>query len=138
MTTEVEPASTVAPDVPALVVDHVSVAFAGLKAILTPYARTMHVLKDDATDYCLDTKSIGPNKKPICFAMVRAGKKYVGFHLMPIYMNPKLQATISPDLKKRMQGKACFNFKAVDAKLFAELKSLTKSGAECFKKLGYL
>jgi|SRR6266540_3166351 len=113
-------------------------AFTQLRALLTPYARTMNVVKDTDTDYYLDTKSIGPNKKPICFAAVRIGKNYVSFYLMPVYMNPKLQATISSDLKKRMQGKACFNFKEVDANLFAELKALAKSGAQCFKKLGYL
>jgi hypothetical protein len=31
---------------------------------------------------------------------------------MPLYMNPALTKTISPPLKKRMQGKTCFNFKA--------------------------
>ena len=77
------------------------------------------------------------NKKPIGFAAVRIGQNYVSFYLMPIYMNLKLQATISPELKKRQQGKACFNFAEVDGKLFAELKSLTKAGTECFKKLGY-
>ena len=114
-----------------------SSAFAGLKAILSPYAPTMNIVKDSATEYNLDTKTVGPNKKPICFAMVRFGKNYVSFHLMPIYMNPKLQATISRALKKRMQGKACFNFTEVDAKLFAELKSLSRAGLESFKKLGY-
>lgn len=114
-----------------------SATFAGLKAILSPYARKMNVVKDSETDYYLDTNVIGANKRPICFAMVRTGKNYISFHLMPIYMNPKLQATISPDLKKRMQGKACFNFTGVDAKLFTELKTLTKAGVECFKKLGF-
>ena len=113
-------------------------AFTGLKEILAPYARSMSIARDTDTEYYLDTKTLGANKKPICFAAIRVGKNYVSYHLMPIYMNPKLQATISADLKKRMQGMACFNFKAVDAKLFAELKSLTRAGAECFKKLGYL
>jgi hypothetical protein len=111
--------------------------FVKLKAILTPYAKKMKVVKDDAQWYYLDTNSIGANKKPIGFAAVRIGQNYVSFYLMPIYMNLKLQATISPELKKRQQGKACFNFAEVDGKLFAELKSLTKAGAECFKKLGY-
>ncbi|HJZ59126.1 MAG TPA: hypothetical protein VKE74_29550 [Gemmataceae bacterium] len=112
--------------------------FARLRAILTPYAARMIVTKDDANWYYLDTKSIGPNKKPICFAAVRLGKAYVSFYLMPIYMNVALQATISPGLAKRMQGKACFNFTAVDEALFKELTALTRAGAECFKKIGFV
>jgi len=45
---------------------------------------------------------------------------------------------ISADLKKRMQGKSCFNFKAVDEKLFKELGKLTKVGLQDYKKAGYL
>ena len=36
-----------------------------------------------------------------------------------------------------MQGKACFNFTAVDDALFAELASVTKRGLAGFKKLGF-
>lgn len=110
--------------------------FARLKAILTPYAPKMVVAKDGPEWYYLDTRSIGANKRPICFAAVRLGKRYVSFYLMPIYMNPTLQATVSAALKKRQQGKSCFNFTAVDEPLFAELKALTKAGADGFKKMG--
>jgi len=60
------------------------------------------------------------------FGSVILGKAYVSFHLMPLYMCPKLQALISPALKKRMQGKTCFNFKTgPDPDLLADLESLT-------------
>ena len=39
---------------------------------------------------------------------------------------------MSPELKKRMQGKSCFNFKEVDEQLFKELATLTKAGAAKF------
>jgi len=39
---------------------------------------------------------------------------------------------MSPELKRRMQGKSCFNFKTVDEKLFKELAKLTKAGAKRF------
>ncbi len=106
--------------------------FKALKAILTPYAKTMTVVKDDAQWYYLDTKHIGPNKKPVCFAAVHLGKAYVSYHLMCAYCNPKMLAGMSPALKKRMQGKACFNFKEPDPALFAELAQLTKTGAEWY------
>jgi hypothetical protein len=35
---------------------------------------------------------------------------------------------MSPELKKRMQGKSCFNFTTPDEKLFKELAKLTKAG----------
>ena len=33
---------------------------------------------------------------------------------MPVYGLPELLADISPELRRRMQGKACFNFTRVD------------------------
>jgi hypothetical protein len=112
--------------------------FARLRAILIPYAPGMVVVKDTPEWYYLDTKSIGPNKKPVCFAAARLGKAYVSFYLMPLYMNAKLEATLSPALKKRHQGKSCFNFTAADDALVAELGALTKAGHACFRKLGYV
>jgi len=72
------------------------------------------------------------NKQRLCFAAVCLGKAYVSFHLMPVYACRDLLEGISPELKKRMQGKACFNFKTVDEKLFKELGKLTKAGLRKF------
>jgi hypothetical protein len=55
----------------------------------------------------------------------------VSYHLMPLYMNPTLQAMVSPELKKRMQGKACFNFKKEpEPALLKELAALTKAAVK--------
>jgi hypothetical protein len=54
----------------------------------------------------------------------KAGK--VAFHLMPVYAKPELLHGISPELKKRMQGKSCFNFSSADETLLRELEALTK------------
>jgi hypothetical protein len=51
---------------------------------------------------------------------------------MSVYACPDLLKAMSPELKKRMQGKSCFNFKEVDEKLFQELAKLTKAGATKF------
>jgi hypothetical protein len=110
--------------------------FDRLKAILTPYAPRMVVVKDDEIWYHLDTKFVGKNKRPMMFAATRVGKGYVSFYLMCVYCNPKFVAEMSPELKKRMQGKACFNFAAIDEELFAELEALTKTSAEWFLKGG--
>src|SRR5207253_7932838 len=51
---------------------------------------------------------------------------------MSVYACPELLQNLSPELKKRMQGKSCFNFKEVDEQLFKELATLTKAGAAKF------
>jgi hypothetical protein len=61
-------------------------------------------------------------------------KNYVSFYLMPVYMYPDLLQDISPELKKRMQGKSCFNFKKVEPNLFEELAVLTRKSVEKFQQ----
>ena len=72
--------------------------------------------------------------KDVWFGAVQTRKNYVSYHLMAVYAFPELLQGLSPELKKRMQGKACFNFKAVDDKLFKELARLTDQGYKRFKK----
>ena len=112
--------------------------FAGLRKILTHYAKSMVVVHDLPGNYYLNSTKLHPtNRQPLMFAAVRTGKNYVSFHYMPIYCAPKLQASLSPALKKRMQGKACFNFTAVDEVLFTELADMTARGLVGFKKLNF-
>jgi hypothetical protein len=66
-------------------------------------------------------------------AGIRVGKSYVSFYLMPVYGLPELVDGISPELKRRMQGKACFNFTRIDEALFSELASLTATGIERYR-----
>lgn len=106
--------------------------FARLKKILQPYVKKMDVASDSETYYLLNTRHIMKNKQPLCFGGVRLGKAYVSFYLMSVYACPDLLKTMSPELKKRMQGKSCFNFKQVDEKLFKELAQLTRAGAARF------
>jgi hypothetical protein len=72
------------------------------------------------------------------FGSVEIKKNYVSAHVMPVYVHPELLTTISPALRKRMQGKACFNFKVKDAALLAELGTLITRGAACFARDGSL
>ena len=107
--------------------------FDALKPLFEEYAERLAIQVDEPGQYYLETKTAIRKGKRFQFGGVKIGKAYVSFHLMPIYMNPKLQATISPELKKRMQGKSCFNFTQVDPSHVAELKKLTKAGFEEFK-----
>jgi hypothetical protein len=45
-----------------------------------------------------------------------------------------LLVKISPALKKRMQGKSCFNFTSPDPVLFRELGKLTSKGFALYRK----
>jgi len=110
--------------------------FDALKPVFQEYEGRLAIQVDKPGQYYLETKTAMRNGKRFQFGGVKIGKAYVSFHLMPIYMNPKLQATISPGLKKRMQGKSCFNFTSVDPGHIAELKKLTKAGLDEFKTWG--
>lgn len=68
--------------------------------------------------------------RPLFFAGVRMGKNYVSYHLMSVYMR---KVEMSAELRKRLQGKACFNFSTVDEKLFKELDKLTTSGLKDYR-----
>jgi hypothetical protein len=54
-------------------------------------------------------------------------------------MCPDLTKSISPALKKRMQGKACFNFKSdPEPELVADLKRLTAAGFNLWREKKWL
>jgi hypothetical protein len=112
--------------------------FSALRALLSPYARELAAQTDKPGYYCLESRTPTYKNRPMYFAGVRLGKNYVSYYLIPVYAGPEMLKAMSPGLKKRMQGKACFNFTAVDRELFAELSRLTKAGFDKFKSLKYL
>lgn len=108
--------------------------FEELKNILRPYAEKLN-LKANTTDaYYLDGPYSEKWKKELFFGSAQIKKNYVSFYLMPVYMYPDLLNGISPELKKHMQGKSCFNFRKVEPALFKELSELTQKSAERFQK----
>lgn len=111
--------------------------FAALRALLQPLAKGLVVVHDTDDHFYLDTPKPAPNGKPMFFASARIMKGKVSFYLMPVYTAPALLKDVSPELKKRMQGKSCFNFNTVDPALFKELGALAKAGLAQFKKDGW-
>ena len=101
-----------------------------LRSILEPYAPKMYVSADSDIWYGLDLAPESERVPATWFGAVRLGKSYVSYYLMPVYVDPRLLDDVSPELKKRMQGKSCFNFTRVDEPLMAELTSLTARGYE--------
>ena len=104
-----------------------SETFATLRGMLDKHARNLLVQVDKPGDYQLcstsQTDRIG---RPLFLAAVQTRKTYVSFHLMPVYMCPDLAKGLSPSLRKRMQGKACFNFTTIEPAHVRELSALTK------------
>jgi len=109
-----------------------------LRAILIPYEKHTVVKSSPEGDYYLETRHLMKNKQPLFFGSVKVQKNYVSFYLMPVYVFPDLLDSVSPELKKRMQGKSCFNFKTADPRLFNELTNLTKMGFNRYKEEGLL
>lgn len=108
--------------------------FEELKTILKPYAETLTLKTDTPDTYYIEGPYSEKWEKQLFFGSVQIKKNYVSFYLMPVYMYPELLNDISPELKKHMQGKSCFNFKKVDPDLFKELAGLTSEGAQKFKE----
>jgi hypothetical protein len=104
--------------------------FDRFKAMLAPYAAKMHVSAAEPNMYGVDMAPEGERDPSTWFAGTRLGKRYVSYYLMPIYVRPTLLDGISPELRRRMQGKSCFNLSRVDESLLAELETLTQKGYE--------
>jgi len=111
-----------------------SPVFEELKSILKPFAPKLTLTADTKEIFSIDGPYSEKWKRVLFFASAQVKKNYVSFYLMPVYMYPDLLNGISPELKKRMQGKSCFNFKKVEPDLLKELASLTKKSFERFKK----
>ncbi len=110
--------------------DEFGLLFERFKTMLAPYAARMHVTGAGTAMYGIDMAPEGERDPSTWFAGTRLGKRYVSYYLMPIYVQPSLLDDISPELRRRMQGKSCFNLTKVDEPLLAELEALTKKGYE--------
>lgn len=112
--------------------------FEALKALMQPFAEKLVCKIDLPGNLYLDTGHIMKNSKPLFFGAVQIRKNYVSYHLMPVYVSPDLVQGVSEALRKRMQGKSCFNFRSINDELFAELGRLTQSGYDYYVAEGYI
>jgi hypothetical protein len=110
--------------------------FATLRGILESHAGHLTVKADRPKEYSLDAGYSDVWKKDVWFGGVRLGKSYVSYHLMAVYTCPDLLARLSPALRKRMQGKACFNFKTITPAQIEELSNLTRECVGRFRTAG--
>lgn len=105
--------------------------FSTLKNILAAHDADFHIKHNTADNYYLDT--VKTDGKPEMFAAVQIRKNYVSFHLFPVYLDPSLLDGMSDALRKRMQGKSCFNFGPSHAIPVDELSGLVAKCAQASK-----
>ena len=73
--------------------------FKELHSILKKYEKKLNVVTDKPDNYYLNAPNLVQNKKPMFFGAATIKKNSVSFHLMPVYVNPELLESISPELK---------------------------------------
>ena len=110
-----------------------ALVFERLRNSLKRHERQLSVQTDTPTNFYLNSLKADEKGKPVFFGAVQLRKSYVSYHLFPVYLFPDLLDDISPELRKRMQGKSCFDFRKMDEDLFTELDALTKQSFLRFK-----
>jgi hypothetical protein len=108
--------------------------FDKLKRILADFEGDLIVKTDGPENFSLDTPFVEKYKKELFFGAAQIKKNYVSYHLMPVYIFPDLLDDVSPGLKKRMQGKSCFNFTSTNEETLSELAGLTRKGFDRLKQ----
>ena len=110
--------------------------FSSLRRLLEPLTGELKVGVDTPTEYTLLGKPSKKYPEGQYFAGVRRGKAYVSFHNMAVYGSPALLERLSPELRKRMQGKSCFNFGRVEQIPEAELERLLAASLAEYRRQG--
>ena len=100
-----------------------------LRQILEPLRKRLVATRDRPGDLALEIP--GLEGLPWGYvAGIRRGKRYVSYYLMSVYANPDIAGSMSAELRRRLQGKSCFNFTHVDDPLFEELARITYAGLD--------
>lgn len=102
-----------------------SATFSSLSEVMRRHVSGLVIKTDVPGHLYVEIPPRKPKDKPGFFGAVQIKKAYVSYHLMPVYDDPGLLVGLSDALRKKMQGKSCFNFAEVDAVLFQELDALT-------------
>ncbi len=111
--------------------------FASIRPLFAKHQAACVVLHDEPQRYYLGSQEVrAKDGYRTWFGGVEVKKAYVSAHLIPVYFHPDLLNDISDGLRRRMQGKSCFNFKKLEAELFQELGRLIDAGAARFRADG--
>lgn len=98
-------------------VSDLDVIYDRLASTLRDHAGGLVATRDDADQISYQTTADPPE----FFGAVMRRKAQVAYHLMSVYRDPSLLESISPALRKRMQGKSCFSLNRIDDALVADL-----------------
>lgn len=107
--------------------------FSALKPVFAKYEKRLFVKTDKPDHYYLETKARSYQGERMFFGALRTNKAHVSLYLMPLYTYPELIKGVPSGLKKRMQGKSCFNFTSVGREEILQLRDVVAAG---FKKFG--
>lgn len=119
--------------------DDFQAIFDRIRAMFAAHAGKCVLLNDDPGRYYLGTHEVrAKDGYRTMFGGVEIKKNYVSAHLIPVYAHPDMLETLDPGLKKRMQGKSCFNFKKMDSDELDRLAALVDAGAARFQEDGRL
>lgn len=114
-----------------------SSVFDALRAIYARYENNCVVTADSPGRYYLATHEIrAKDGYRTAFGGVEIKKLYVSAHLMPVYAHPEMLDGVSDALRRRVQGKSCFNFKKDDPALRKEFEALVACGFSRFERDG--
>lgn len=109
--------------------------FERIRAMYAAHESSAVAKCDQPGSYHLDTHEVrAKDGYRTYFGGVETKKNFVSAHLFPAYTDPALLDGISPALRKRMQGKSCFNFKTMDEALLVELEQLIDAGAGLYRR----
>lgn len=123
--------------------------FDSLKAVLLEYVppfRTDPQLKTGnkrALELSVPKPVVVPGAyggKPVhlMFAAAILQKGYVGFYIMCVYTDGPAKTRISPALLKLRKGKSCFQIKAWDEALGADVRAALAVAKETYRERGWL
>ena len=113
--------------------------FERIRAMFRRHEAKAVVMHDEPGRYYLGTHEVrAKDGYRTWLGGVEVKKNHVSAHLIPVYAHPELLAGASDPLKKRMQGKSCFNFKKMDEELLTELETLVDRGVAAFEADGKL
>lgn len=115
-----------------------SALFVALRDLLLAHKEALAVVHDTDTHFYANCKDADSKGKAQFFGAVKVSARKHAFHFMPVYDFPELLQSLSPGLKKRMQGKSCFNFDVMDPTLLQELQQLIEQGVSRYKAAGKL
>ena len=118
--------------------NHVLSVFEQLKDLLTPYYAGLEIHQDKEDSILLSTRFIMKNNQPLFFAAIQKKAHHVSFHLMPVYVEPILMLDVTPELKRRMEGKSGFIFESLTPELVSQLSRLVELGYRSFQQQGYV